>query len=107
MVFLTCPSASSPQTAPWDFSCAMTSLSMKPENSSRSFSTTLPVKPSVTTTSAAFWKISPPSMLPTNGRPEASSIAWASWSSSVPFWASSPMFSSPIRGSVVPRQRLM
>jgi hypothetical protein len=69
-----------------------------------SFSATLPVKPSVTTTSATPFVTSLPSTLPTKLRPDVSSAsrACAATTSSVPFFGSSPFESRPTRGRAMP-----
>ena len=69
---------------------------------SRSFSATLPVKPSVTTTSAVFLSRSRPSTLPTKFKPEPASNSCAARASSLPLLSSSPMFSSPTLGDATP-----
>ena len=72
------------------------------------FSTTLPVKPSVTTTSAAPVVRSVPSTLPTNvsaagaAAARAASAACASITVEVPFVGSSPFESRPTRGRSTP-----
>ena len=72
-----------------------------------SFSATLPVNPSVTTTSAAPAGRSRPSTLPTKSMPSASaSIALASTTSSRPLPASSPTESRPTRGRSTSEDRL-
>src|ERR671934_824982 len=65
---------------------------------SSSFRTTLPVKPSVTTTSAAPRRMSRPSVLPAKLSPLAASSSCASSVSWFPFSASSPIESRRISG---------
>ena len=71
-------------------------------------STTLPVKPSVTTTSTSGVITSRPSTLPTKVPPAARSAsepsrsAWVSFTSGVPFDGSSPIDRSPTRGCSMP-----
>ncbi len=79
------------------------------ETPSISFSATLPVKPSVTTTSALPATTSPPSTLPTNSsmpppvsRARSASAAWVSSTSALPRPDSSPLESSPTRGRCTP-----
>ena len=70
-----------------------------------SLSATLPVKPSVTTTSATPSVSCVPSMLPTNANRSvgrSDSAAWASWTSGVPRLASSPLERTATRGRSTP-----
>ena len=68
-----------------------------------SFRATLPVKPSVTTTSATPLGRSRPSTLPANSIPaEPERISWAATTSSRPLPASSPTESRPTRGRSTP-----
>ena len=62
------------------------------------FTTTLPVNPSVTITSAPPSGTSRPSTLPMKFSPLASSNSNASCTTALPFDSSSPMFSSPTLG---------
>src|SRR5215218_722291 len=67
------------------------------------FSATLPVKPSVTTTSAIPASRSRPSRLPRKSIASArASSSWASTTSAVPFFGSSPTESSATRGRSTP-----
>src|SRR5215510_3481883 len=72
------------------------------------FSTTLPVKPSATTTSTSSVMMSRPSTLPRNVAPEAVSAAgsasrpWVSLTRSLPLDDSSPIDSRPTRGVAMP-----
>src|SRR4051812_15836227 len=81
--------------------------SIASETPSMSLSTMLPVKPSVTITSARPVGISLPSTLPAYSYVPPSAIrsrmaAWVSTTSGVPFVASSPIDRSPIRGRSTP-----
>ena len=74
---------------------------------SRVFNATLPVNPSVTTTSAASVSRSRPSTLPMNRAPSnwaSVSRPWAFLTNGLPFPGSSPMDSRAIRGSSTPRR---
>src|SRR5215210_6435644 len=62
-------------------------------------STTLPVKPSVTSTSATPRLMSRPSTFPTKRIPDSSMRRWASLARSLPFPGSSPTLTSPTRAS--------
>ena len=64
-----------------------------------SFRATLPVKPSVTTTSATPAVTWVPSTLPTKSIPAfPASFSWAAWTAGLPFIASSPLESRATRG---------
>src|SRR5580704_1162968 len=75
---------------------------------SRVFSATLPVKPSVTMTSALADSRSPPSTLPTkrSGWPTCGDVlassSWARRASRSPFPGAAPMVSRPTLGSAMP-----
>ena len=69
------------------------------------------MKPSVTITSATPSTMSPPSTLPMNSNAGAEPIrsessAWASSTSALPRWGSSPLESSPTRGRATPMTAL-
>ena len=63
---------------------------------------TLPVKPSVTTTSKVADRMSPPSALPAKFPKRSLMRRWASWANCEPFASSSPMLSSAARGRSMP-----
>ena len=84
---------------------SVTSRSARLETPSISFSVMLPVKPSITTTSATPSGICVPSMLPTKFRPaprEPASCSCTETSSGVPLPGSSPLDSSATRGESIP-----
>ena len=69
---------------------------------SRSFSATLPVKPSVTMTSDTPTSTSLPSTLPMKSGTRSVMSSWAACASCEPFDGSSPMLSSATRGPITP-----
>src|SRR5512132_2126893 len=87
-----------------EVAASRTAPSSTAEVPSITFSTTLPVKPSVTITSASPVPIAKPSTLPTKFRRDSASesTAWAATRSSGPFDASSPLLSSATRGRETP-----
>ena len=87
-----------------EVAAARTAPSSTDDVPSITFSATLPVKPSVTITSASPVPIAKPSTLPTKfSRDSVSeSTAWAATRSSGPFEGSSPLLSSATRGRETP-----
>ena len=105
------PRSSAPPILPRRLAAAASLIaeSIVCETPSISFSATLPVKPSVTATSAAPATRSSPSTLPTKRKPPMPALArWessacTSSTSGLPRPASSPLDSRPTRGSATPR----